>query len=69
MVIVLRSTKPGKAAGPSEVYAEMISFSEEAGITMMMKLRQRVLDAKGIPHEWQTSVFVPIFKENEEKST
>ena len=28
----------------------------------MKKLCQRVLDGKGMPEEWQTSVVVPIFK-------
>ena len=29
----------------------------------MMELCQRVLDGKGMPDEWQTSMLVPIFKE------
>ena len=54
--------KPGKAAGPSEVCAEMISVSGEVGVFVMVELRQRVLDGKAMPNEWQTSVLVPIFK-------
>ena len=29
----------------------------------MVELCQRVLDGKGMPDGWQTSVLVPIFKE------
>ena len=28
----------------------------------MMELCQRVLDGRGMPDEWKTSVIVPIFK-------
>ena len=29
---------------------------------MMMELCQRVLDGRGMPDEWKTSVIVPIFE-------
>ena len=58
MVIAI---KPGKAAGHSKVCAEIISAPGEVGITVMMELCQRVLDGKGMPDNWQTSVLVPIF--------
>ena len=54
--------KPGKAARPSKVCAEMISASE-VGVSVIMELCQCVLNGKGTPDEWQTSVLVPIFKE------
>ena len=53
--------KPGKTAGPSEVCAEMIFASGEVGVSVMMELCQCMLDGKGMPDEWQTSVLVPIF--------
>ena len=40
----------------------MIVASGEIGVKVMMELCQRVLDGKGIPDEWKTSVIVPIFK-------
>ena len=40
----------------------MIPASGEAGVSVMMKLCQHVLDGKGMPDEWQTSVLIPIFK-------
>ena len=55
--------KPGKADKPTEVCAEMISASGEVGVGVMVELCQHVLDGKGMPDEWQTSVMVPIFKE------
>ena len=52
----------GKATGPSEVSMEMIVANGEIGVTVMMELCQRVLDGRGKPDEWKTSVIVPIFK-------
>ena len=63
MAIAIKVMKPGKAAGSSEVWAEMISASGVVGVSVMVELCQRVLDEKGMPDEWQTSVVVPIFKE------
>ena len=54
--------KAGKAVGPSEVSTEMIAASGEVGIRVMMELCQRLLDGKGMPEEWKTSVVIPIFK-------
>ena len=54
--------KPGTAAGPSEVCAEMISVNGEVEVSVMVEFCQRVLDGKGMPDEWQTSALVPIFK-------
>ena len=45
MTMAIKVIKPGKAAGPSEVCAEMISASR-VGISVMVKLSQRVLDGK-----------------------
>ena len=60
MAIAIKVMKPGKAAEPSQVSAEMISASE-VGISVIVELCQRVLDGKGTPDKWQTSVLVPIF--------
>ena len=62
MAIAIKVMKPRKAAGPSEVCAEMISDSGEVGVSVMVELCQRVLGGKGISDEWQTSGLVPIFK-------
>ena len=51
MAIAIKVMKSGKAAGPSEVCAEVISVSGEVGVSMMMELCQRVFDGKGMPDE------------------
>ena len=58
----VKAMKLRKAAGPSEVSAEMITASGEIGISIMQKLRQNVLVGGGMPEEWKTSVVVSIFK-------
>ena len=63
MARAIKVMKPVKAAGPSEVCAEMISARGEVGVSVMVELCQCVLDGKGMPDEWQISVLVPIFKE------
>ena len=63
MVIAIKVMKPGKAAGPSEVCAEIISASREVRVSVMVELCQLLLDGKGMLNRWQTSVLVPIFKE------
>ena len=65
IVEAIQSMKSGKATGTSEVSVEMIVASREVGVKVMMELCQRVLDGRGMPDEWKTSVIVivPIFKE------
>ena len=41
---------------------DMTIASEKFGVGVIKKLCQRVLDGKGMPEEWKTSVVVPIFK-------
>ena len=62
IVEAMQKTKLGKATGPSEVSVGMIVASGEIGVKVMMELCQRVLDGRGMPDEWKTSVIVPIFK-------
>ena len=62
IVEAIQSTKSGKATGPSEVSVEMIVAGGEIGVKVIMELCQRVLDGRGMPDEWKTSVIVPIFK-------
>ena len=62
IVEAMQSMKSGKATGTSGVSVEMIVASGEIGVKVMMELCQRVLDGRGMPDEWKTSVIVPIFK-------
>ena len=59
----MQKKKSGKETGPSEVSVEMIFASGEIGVKVMMELCQHVLDGRGMPDEWKTSVIVPISKE------
>jgi len=58
----IKAMKPGKAAEPFKVNFEMIDASGQVGGKVMKELCQRVLNGKGIPNDWKTSVVVPIFK-------
>ena len=62
IVEAMQSMKSRKATGTSEVSMEMILASGEIGVKVMMELCQRVLDGRGMPDEWKTRVFLPIFK-------
>ena len=62
IVEAMQKMKSGKATGPSEVSVEMIVGSGEIGVKVMMELCQRVLDDRGMPHDWKISLIVPIFK-------
>ena len=62
VIKAINKMKLGKAAGPSEVNMDMIMASGKFGVGVLKKLCQRVLDGKGMPEEWKTSVVVPIFK-------
>ena len=55
-------TKQGKAARLSEI-TKMIVAGGRIAEEVMLQLCQQVLDGKGIPNEWKTSVVVPNFKE------
>ena len=63
IVETIQSIKSGKATGPSEVSVEMKVASGEIGVKVIMKLCQRLLDGRGMPDEWKTSVVVPSLKE------
>ena len=62
IAIAIKAMKPGKAVGPYEVCAQMISARGEIGVSVMVELCQRVLDGKEMPDEWQKSVLLSIFK-------
>ena len=51
----MQRMKSGEAIGPSEVIGEI-------QVKVIMELCHRVLDGRGMPDEWKTSVTVPIFK-------
>ena len=62
IVEAVQRMKSGKATKPFEVSVEMVVASGEIGVKVMIGLCQRVLDGRGMPDEWKTSVIVLIFK-------
>ena len=40
----------------------MILASRDVGNRVLMQHRQRILDGKGMPEDWASSVAIPIFK-------
>ena len=50
MAIAIKVMKPEKAAGSSELCAEIVSASGEVRVRVMVELCQRVLDGKEMPH-------------------
>ena len=55
--------KIGKVPGSTEAYVEMIQASGDVGIWVLIELCQGILDGKGMPKDWATSVAIPIFIE------
>ena len=53
--------KIGKVPGLTEVYAEIILASGDVEIRALMEHCQRILDGKGMPEDWATSVAIHIF--------
>ena len=51
IVEAMQRTKLYKETGPSEVSFEMIVASGKIGVKVMIKLRQCVLDGRGMPDE------------------
>ena len=65
MAIAIKVIKPRKAAGPSEVCAEMISASGEVGVSGMVELCQRMLNGKGMPDECKQVCWYQFLRERE----
>ena len=54
--------KIGKAPGSTEDYAEMTLAGGDVGIRVLMEPCHRILDGKGMPEDWATSVVIHICK-------
>ena len=61
IINTIKVMKTGKAARPN---FETIAANGQIREKVMRKLCQRVLDGKGMPHGWKTSVVEPIYKRN-----
>ena len=47
--------KPGKAAGPSGIVAEMIKAFDETGLELVRKLTESIIVNGDIPSEWHSN--------------
>ena len=61
-MVACKYFKIGKAPGPTEVYPEMTLAGGDVGIRVLMELCHRILDGKGMPEDWATSVVIHIYK-------
>ena len=58
VIKAINKMKLGKATGPSEVNMNMIMASGKFGVGVLKKLRQRVLDGKGMLEQGFSNFFV-----------
>ena len=54
--------KDWNGAGPTEVHAEMIIANGDVEIRVLVKSCYGILDGKGMPEDWATSVAITISK-------
>ena len=62
IMVAFKYLKIRKAPGPTEVCAGRILASGDVGMRVLMELCHAILDGKGIPEDWPTSVSIPIFR-------
>lgn len=58
----IRKLKNNKAAGPDEVYADLLKLIEQHHLDIITELFNYIYDSGTIPEEWLISTFVPIPK-------
>ena len=58
----IRKMKNGKAAGMSDIVAEMVKASGDTGIELITSLANQIMKDGVIPQDWQSSVIVNCFK-------
>ena len=57
--------KPGKAAGPDEIPAELLKLSKGTVNKAMHKINEGVWQTGKWPEDWTLSTFVPIYKKGD----
>ena len=60
--VALRGMKDGKAAGRTEVVAELLKAAGEIGIQWLADLFNKILKEGCIPDDWTRSVLIPLYK-------
>ena len=60
----IKHAKTQKAAGPDEVYVEMLKLLNEESIKVLTHLINKVYESGTVPTDWLKSIFVPIPKKS-----
>lgn len=60
----LKNTKNGKAAGPDNIYPELIKLINGDNLKLLVNLFNSVYNTGNIPQDWLRSTFIPIPKKN-----
>ena len=59
----IQDLKVRKAAGPSDVTAEIIKAAGEQAVDWLTSICNRIVKEEAIPESWQMSELVPIYKD------
>ena len=62
ILAALRKMKPGKAAGPSGITAEMLKSTGPEGVELIRQLGELVLGGDAIPKEWEERFILNLYK-------
>lgn len=63
----IEKSKPGKAAGPDEVPADILKLIDENSIELLVRLFNTIYETGRIPSDWMSSTFVTLPKKNKAK--
>ena len=63
IIEALKKMKTGKAAGCSEIKADMIKVLEEVGVDILYEVIGAVWEDETMPDDWSRSEIIPIFKQ------
>lgn len=62
IIKAIKQGKQGKAAGPDEIYIEIIKLLDEENIEVLVQMFNNIYESSQIPQDWLHSVFVPLPK-------
>lgn len=64
IIKAIKQGKQGKAAGPDEIYIEIIKLLDEENIEVLVQMFNNIYESSQIPQDWLHSVFVPLPKKS-----
>lgn len=64
IIKAIKQGKQGKAAGPDEIYIEIIKLLDEENIEVLVQMFNNIHESSQIPQDWLHSVFVPLPKKS-----